>query len=297
MPDNIIPFPTRPVPTTKKASGLRARAKRVARDGVAGTTRTPSALSATYESTPVIFPHVPLDVRAVSSEQLGCHDLLLVPVHPSADADDTNFVRNIAREMLSEGGRPVFGWRIRTSALFVVTEFYAMHRTESGLVDVTPNSRGEHYVVFAPDYDIPADFDYLDRAVTRRFSTYVPPTRQARVAAEIALMTPSLLAVEQRLAVMSGLDLEDALSLKIGPDKLETALDLFIQCSKQLELLTMAVSDGREVIDFARFDDLQRRKTTLEALIEDEFERLQHRVTRKRPASRLAAEAQNLSPI
>jgi hypothetical protein len=52
-----------------------------------------------------------------------------------------------------------------------------------GLVDVTPNARGEHYVVFASDHEVPADFDYLDRPVPRRFSTYVPPTRQDRVAA------------------------------------------------------------------------------------------------------------------
>jgi len=254
------------------------------KDVTAGT-RVCSA-EATLETTPVIFPHAPLDVRHICGEQLGCHEILFVPVRPGADANPANFVENIAHEMLSEGGRPVFGWRIRTSPLFVVAEFYATHKTATGLVDVTPNTRDEHYVVFAPDHEVPADFDYLDRPVTRRFSTYVPPTRQERVAAAIAVMEPGLLPFERRRAAVKGLTLEDKLSLKLGPDELETSLDLFIECSEALELLTTAVVDGREVIDLAKFDDLQRRKATLEALVEDAFARRRLRVSRKRPASR-----------
>jgi hypothetical protein len=189
--------------------------------------------------------------------------------------------------MLSEGGRPLFGWRIRTSPLFVVAEFYAMHQTEAGgLVDVTPNTHGEHYVVFAPDHDVPPDFDYLDRPAARRFSTYVPPMRQERVASAIAMMEPGLIAFERRRAALEGLKLEDALAMKLGPDELETSLDLFIESAEELELLMMAVEDGREVIDLAKFDDLQRRKATLEALVEDAFARRRLRVSRKRPASR-----------
>jgi hypothetical protein len=173
--------------------------------------------------------------------------------------------------MLVESGRPVFGRRLRTTPLWVVAEFYAMFKTDTGLVDVTPNNRGEHFVVFAPDYDIPPDFDYLDRPVTRRVSTYEAPTRQERVAAEIAAMEPRRQAAERRRAADLGLTLEDTLSLHLVADPLETRLALYFECCDQLEAMTMAALDGREAIDLKHFEFLHRRKMTLETFVDEAF--------------------------
>jgi hypothetical protein len=253
----------------------------LANEEVATATSVARAGQATLESTPMILPHVPHDVQRICTEHLGCREVLPVQVLPSPAADPRHYVANISREMLTKGGRPVFGWRIRTSPLFVAAEFYAMHQTCTGLVDVTPNPRAENFVCFAPDFDVPADFNFLDRPPTRRFSTYVAPTRRERVSADMALMDRGVLAYERLRASGKSLTIEDALSLKLGPDKLETSLDLFIECSEELEKLTMAVIDGLEVLDLERFEFLQRRQATLEALVEEEFAQRQSPAPRK----------------
>jgi hypothetical protein len=215
-------------------------------------------VEATLETTPSIFPHVPADVYLTCKNQLGLTDILLVPVHPIENSDPKNYTSNIAHAMLENAGRPVFGYRILTSPLYVVAEFYAMLKTDTGLIDLTPNDRGESFSVFVPDYDIPPDFDYLDRPVTRRYSTYEAPSRKQRVAAEIAAMAPRRVAADRSRATNLGLSLEDMVSLQLVPDPLEASLDLFIECSEELEGLTMAAMDGREAIDVKHLEFLFR---------------------------------------
>jgi hypothetical protein len=268
MPTNVISFPTNQPIIQIEISDPGSSA---VSDDALGQPDAQYAVEATCESTPCIFPHVPVDVYRVCNNDLGCPKVLLVPVHPIEDADPVNYVENIARVMLVESGRPVFGWRIWTSPLFVVAEFYAMLKTDTGLVDVTPNVRGENYVVFAPDYDIPPDYDYLERPVTRRFSIYEAPTRRQRVATEIAVMGPRRLAAERRRAADLGFTLEDLLSFSLVPDRLETSLDLFIECCEELDAKTMAALDGREVIDVKHLEFMHRRKATLETLVDDAF--------------------------
>ena len=265
MSTNVVPFPN-----TRPRMNGRAVECETAADAAASAAAS-YVVEATHETTPSIFPHVPHDVYRICNDELVLREFLLVPVHPIVDADPKNYVKNIAREMLDVGGRPVFGYRIRTTPLFVVAEFYAMHKTNTGLVDVTPNARGESYVVFVPDYDIPPDFDYLDRPATRRFSTYEAPTRQQRVAAEIAAMAPRSVASERRVAADLGLTLEDKLSFKLVADAMEVGLDLFFQCCQELETMTMAALDGREVIDVNRLASLQRRRATLEGFVDTAF--------------------------
>jgi hypothetical protein len=50
MTDNIIPFPTRQLPTAERAPEIRGSAKRVVEDAVTGTTATAGSLVATRES-------------------------------------------------------------------------------------------------------------------------------------------------------------------------------------------------------------------------------------------------------
>lgn len=266
MPADIILFPNRTA-FVDTAVAEHSSASEVATPLAVPT----NPLAATWETTPVIFPHPPADVFLTCKNELDLHEILLVPVHPTEDPDPTNYVQNIAREMLTVSGRPVFGWRIRTSPLFVVAEFYAMLKTDTGLVDVTPNTRGESYVVFAPDYDIPPDYDYLDRLGTRRFPTYEAPTRRQRVAAEIAAMPVRKAASERRRAIDLGLTLEDIVSLNLVPDALATSLDLYLECCEELEALTMAAVDGREALDFERFDSLLRRKAALQNFVDDAY--------------------------
>jgi hypothetical protein len=266
MSNNVISFSKKPAIDTETCHQETVSVS----DDTAPAADAPHVLEALRERTPAIFPHAPLGVHLASNE-LGLPNVLLVPVHPIENANSTNYVENIARAMLVESGRPVFGRRLRTTPLWVVAEFYAMFKTDTGLVDVTPNNRGEHFVVFAPDYDIPPDFDYLDRPVTRRISTYQAPARRERVAAEIEAMEPRLLAAERRRAADLGLTLEDKLSLHLVADPLETRLDVYFECCDQLEAMTMAVLDGREAIDLKHFEFLHRRKATLEMFVDEAF--------------------------
>ena len=279
MSDNVIPFPPRQLPfIATNASSMVPPIKNSAASSSGFT------VPATREITPAIYPTVPADIRQVCSDHLGCQDILRVPVLPDPDAHPKNYVENIAWEMLSKGGRPVFGYRIRNSAVFVVAEFYAMHRTENGYVDTTPNAHGDGYVVFAPDLNIPPDYDFLDSPPTKRIRTYEPPTWQARVASSIAAMEPDRRASERLRAAKKRLTLEDVMSFKLGPDKLEVSIDRFITCAEELELYEMAVIAGREVVDSEQLAFLRRRKATLGALVEDEYTR--HRADSNGPFSR-----------
>lgn len=278
MSSNVISFSKKPIIDTETCDQETVHGS----NDTAAAADAQHVLEALRERTPAIFPHAPLGVQLACNE-LGLPNALLVPVHPIENPNPTNYIENIARAMLVENGRPVFGRRLRTTPLWVVAEFYAVFKTDTGLVDVTPNNRGEHFVAFAPDYDIPPDFDYLDRPVTRRISTYEVPTRQERVAAEIAAMEPQRLAAERRRAADLGLTLEDTLSLHLVADPLETRLDLYFDCCDQLEAMTMAVLDGREVIDLKHFEFLHRRKAALEMFVDEAFgEHQAARLQRKR---------------
>ncbi|QOZ06660.1 hypothetical protein [Bradyrhizobium sp. CCBAU 51765] len=276
MSTNVICFSTgQPIPDTANIGDEKIT------DGVpASAAIEPLALGATTETTPIIYPFAPVDVYSTCKAELGLTEFVLVPVRPIENADPTNYVLNIAQAMLETAGRPVFGYRIRTSPLYVTAEFYAMFETDTGLVDLTPNTRGESYVVFVPDRDVPPDFDYLDRPVTRRFRTYEAPTRRQRVAAEIAAMDPRRLASERRRATDLGLTLEDKLSLALLSDALETRLDLFIECCEELEALTMAALDGREAVDVVYLEFLHRRRASLETMLDEAYEQHKAKTTK-----------------
>jgi hypothetical protein len=266
MSNNVISFSKKPITDTETC-----REETVAgSDATAAAADAPYVLEALRERTPAIFPHAPIGVQ-MACRELGLPNPLLVPVHPIENPNPINYIENIARAMLIENGRPVFGRKFRTTPLWVVAEFHAMFKTDTGLVDVTPNNRGEHFAVFAPDYDIPPDFDFLDRPVTLRVSTYEAPTRQERVAAEIGAMEPRRRAAEQRRAADLGMTLEDTLSLHLVADPLETRMGLYFECCDQLEAMTMAALDGREAIDLKHFEFLHRRKETLGMFVEEAF--------------------------
>jgi hypothetical protein len=110
----------------------------------------------------------------------------VLPPLPDADPDD--YVANVARSVSEEGGRPVFGYLIRQTPLYLSAEFYAMHQTDTGIVDVRP--KDEAIVCFAPDYDVPADLRFSDRSPTYRFRTYEAPTRQVQIDDWIASADP-----------------------------------------------------------------------------------------------------------
>jgi hypothetical protein len=135
----------------------------------------------------------------------------------------------------------VFGYLIRQTPLYLSAEFYAMHQTDTGIVDVTP--KDEAIVCFAPDYDIPADLRFSDRSPTYRFRTYEAPTRQVQIDDWIASADPDVLAHHRHCAATNGLTLEDCLALQ--PDRLKTSLQLFIECREELERYVLDVECGR----------------------------------------------------
>ncbi|EHR00193.1 hypothetical protein [Bradyrhizobium sp. WSM471] len=276
MPTNVIAFSTgQPVADVADIGDAPTT-----NDVPASTAADTNASEATTETTPIIYPCVPVDVYLPCKAELGLTEFVLVPVRPIENADPTNYVLNIAQAMLETPGRPVFGYRIQTSALYVAAQFYAMFETDTGLVDLTPNTQGESYKVFVPDRDVPPDFDYLDRPVTRRFRTFEAPTRRQRVAAEIAAMDPRRLASERRRAADQGLALEDVLSLTLPLHALETRLDLFFECCEELEALTMAALDGREAVDVNHFSFLHRRRASLEAMLDEAYAQHKARTTK-----------------
>lgn len=278
MSTNVIPFPT------MKLTGIRNRMKAILKDDIVGNAVAPYAGDATWETTPVIFPHVPYDIRDICTAELGADEFHLVPVHADADADPKNYVENVARRMSSDGGRAMFGWRIRTTPLYLAAEFHGMHQTDTGFIDVTPNRRRESFVVFVPDRTVTPNFDYLDRSVTQRFITYRPPSRRERVVAEIAAMDHQTLTTESAAAEAKNIALEDLVGLRLGPDQLEIRLELWIECSEEVERLTMRTDDDGTV-DEDLLLSLRARREALEALVDDAYAERKLAITRRRPVS------------
>lgn len=267
MPDNVILFPQKPF---FAKAGIPVSELNGSEPPAAPVPAT-KKVSATCELTPYILPHAPFDVHRVCSEELRCPDVRLIPVEPIDDADPIDCLQNVARAMLTENGRSVFGWRIRRSELFIVAELYAVFMVGTRLIDVTPNKRGEEFVAFAPNYDIPPDIDYMEHRITHRFITYKPPGRRQRVAAEIAAMEPRRLSSERRRAAAAGLTLEDRLSLALLPDMLQKRLELYVECLEELDRSTIASMDVRDTVDTNHLTFLHRRKETLEKLVCDAF--------------------------
>jgi hypothetical protein len=279
MSTNVIPFPT------MKLTGIRNRMKATVKDDNVGNAVAPFVGEATWETTPVIFPHVAYDIRHICTAELGADEFHLVPVHADADADPKNYVENVARRMSSDGGQAMFGWRIRTTPLYVAAEFHCMHQMDNGrFIDVTPNRRREAFVVFVPDRTVTPKFDYLDRSVTQRFITYRPPSRRERIVAEIAAMDHQTLTTESAAAGATNLALEDFLALRLGPDQLETRLELWIECSEEVERLTMQADDNGTV-DEDLLLSLRARREALEALVDDAYAERKLAITRRRPVS------------
>jgi len=268
MSAQIIPFPA-PTP----ASQPTARPKTI------------SGAAATTELTPRMYPHLPFEVSKFCAEQLGCPEVRTVQVlPPMPDADPSDFVANVSRRVAEEGGSPVFGYLIRQTPLYLSAEFYAMHQTDTGMVDVTPKE--EALVCFAPDYDIPADLKFSGRSPTYRFRTYQAPARQEQIDAWIATADPDVLAHHRHGAAMNGLPLEDCLALKLPPDFLETSVQLFIECREELDRYVLDVECGRERSDDERFGLLMDRWMMLQALVQDGFARHEARKKKARSGAR-----------
>jgi hypothetical protein len=267
MSAKIIPFPA---PPSKPSALPKSKV---------------SGAAATTELTPRLYPHVPFEVREFCTEGLGCSEVGMVQVlPPMPDADPRDYVANIARRVSEEGGRAVFGYLIKQTPLYLAAEFYAMHQTDDGLVDVTP--KDEAIVCFAPDYDIPADLSFSDRSPTHRYRTYEAPTRQVQIDGWIAAADAEVLAHHRHCAAMNKLPLEDCLALKLPPDFLETSVQLFIECSEKLERYLLDVEYGRERSDEVRFELLMDRRMKLQSLVQDEFAVRQARKKKARSGAR-----------
>jgi hypothetical protein len=93
---------------------------------------------ATWETDPPILPDIPQEIRRICYDELGC-SVVAVAARSTAVPLSANCLENVARRMLKSGcGRPVFGWCVRSTPLFVAAKFHVALRTQRGPVDVTP---------------------------------------------------------------------------------------------------------------------------------------------------------------
>jgi len=261
-------MPTNPVSDAPQKQPAQLPFQVVAKSSVHRPT-----MEALQTITPVPEAELAHEIVRICRDELGCPDVVLVPLAPPEDAS-VRSLDNVDVWTARNGGEPVFGWRITASPLFVRAVFHAVAMDESGLglLVVTPDECAQPFSWFAIDRMVPARFDFLERPGPCRYSIYKPAERKDRIAARIATMDPSTRAATQLRATESDLAFTDLVQLEIGEDRLESALGPYLESSDAFELLRMRAIDGVIHTDFASFDRLLRRKLALEAIVVAAFD-------------------------
>lgn len=243
----------------------------------------PSASISLREGVPA-----PEDIREFV-ERLGAGPSTLVPVQPAPGAEPGWCYRNVAREVVRHGGQPLHCWLMWASPLFATAEYHVVHRRADGsLSDVTPKVDGEKQVLIAVDPSRPADFDFMQRPPNQRIRLYRGLSAERRAEDLIGCMRPAERDFAVRRAERAGMSLLDHVASRMGPDRLEVAIDKFLAVCGEAESLLRPTPEGQFCEDIPRL-------RALEGLKGDLFARLS-RAWEVHPANRLGFEPTGEAP-
>jgi hypothetical protein len=198
-------------------------------------------------------------------QALGAAAPTLVPVVPAAGAAPGWCYRNVARAIAEQGGGAAQGWTIWSCDLFATAEYHVVRRRGDGsLVDVTPKVDGETEILFAVDPSRPANFDFMQRPPNRRTRLYRGLSAERRAADLIACMSTAQTNSETRRADKAGMSLQGFVASRMGPDRLEHAIDRFLACCAEAESLLRPTPEGQWCEDIPRWRLLEELKAELQ---------------------------------
>ena len=144
----------------------------------------------------------------------------------------------VQRKVQADGGAAVFGWTIwQWAGLFLNAEFHSVWRSPAGkLEDITPKPQGELQILFVPDLNHPADFDFTQRPRNRRIRLYRAdddPVVLAEIEGKVANLRGAQRAYEERRAAKAGKTLREWVSASRRADQLSTLIDRLIECCEK----------------------------------------------------------------
>jgi hypothetical protein len=147
----------------------------------------------------------------------------------------------------------------------MTAEYHAVLSTSAGqLIDVTPKADGEHSVAFAPDLDVGADFDFMKRPRNRRQRTYFGRSRIERARDAIACYSEKEMKSKRSRSTKAGMTLEQWVACRLPEhDRLENAVDRFLNCSDRIELLLTPTPFGQVCDNLDEYDRLNEQKLHL----------------------------------
>lgn len=152
----------------------------------------------------------------------------------------------VAEKIKKDGGKPVHGWTIwEWPGVFWTAEFHMVWETPNGdLIDVTPKPDGETSILFLRDWSFEADFDFMNRPVSRRKRIRADEDRAALVAEAIERLNQKQKVYEEGRATKAGVSLEEWMDKKLPQDELNKLIDDAIQACHEHEVYLDSRKNG-----------------------------------------------------
>jgi hypothetical protein len=143
----------------------------------------------------------------------------------------------VAEKVKTAGGSPVFGWCIwEWAGVMWTAEFHCVWKSAAGeLVDITPKPQGETQIVFAPDENIPPDFDFDTRPGNRRQRSRQQVDTLAVAREKLGNLKPGQLSYETARAARAGIPVEQWMAVKVPLDPVVELIDRAIAATEAEE--------------------------------------------------------------
>lgn len=175
----------------------------------------------------------------------------------------------VAEKIKKEGGKPVHGWTIwEWAGVFWTAEFHMVWENPNGeMIDVTPKPDGETSILFLRDFSFEADFDFLNRPVSRRKRIRADEDRAGIVAEAIGKLNERQRTYEETRAAKSGVSLEEWMDRKLPHDEINRLIDEAIQACHDHEVYLDSRKNGVFIKTNQALQNLiDRRKTKMNQL-------------------------------
>jgi hypothetical protein len=144
----------------------------------------------------------------------------------------------VAEKIKKDGGKPAHGWTIwEWPGVFWTAEFHMVWEHPNGeLIDVTPKPDGETSILFLRDFSFEADFDFMNRPVSRRKRIRPDEDRAGAVAEAIEKLNERQRSYEETRATKAGVSLEEWMDKKLPRDEINRLIDEAIQACHEHEV-------------------------------------------------------------
>lgn len=202
---------------------------------------------------------------------LGGDDLAWVPVVPDKYGLFGWCSDGVQEKILNDGGSIRFGWTIwELPKTLATAEFHAVWFGSDGeLYDITPKPSGEHKILFVPDRNYAADFDFDEHPPNRRHRLYEELDYEREVQSYIKAMKPTQLKYEMDRAAKAGESLEKRILQKLAPDtSVAKTIDSFIEaCDLYEKKLNELLPGSGYVVPDDELMQLAERRNNLNAKV------------------------------